>query len=107
MSGFTVFSTPTKTARLKGVNATAYDIYLTLEQDKHSLTLTGSDLSVSYNGEDTLIVFTLTQQQSARFCPYKQVRVMVNCMNGSTRIPSSIAVLDTFENLLTEVISDA
>jgi len=104
MANLVIYTTPSYTVKLKDIDATAMDLYVTLRQGSASVTLSGGDLSATYDGTDTSITFTLAQEDSAKFLPNRYVEVQVNMMNGTVRTASSIGVLDALKNLQTEVI---
>ena len=103
------YTTPTIELTVEGVDLTAQDIYVSVEQGAKELTKTGADLTVEAEtvGQvtNTNISFTLTQEESAAFQYGKQVSVQVNWISVSgVRAATEIKNIPVFKNLLAEVI---
>ena len=100
------YTTPSITLTVEGVDLTEYDVYVSLEQGTHELVKTGSALVVSTDEEDTIITFTLTQEESAAFSFGKSVSIQVNWINESgVRDATEIKTISVMRNLLDKVIS--
>ena len=69
------------------------------------LTKTGSDLILQSQQTDTVITFTLTQEESASFDFRKNVSIQVNWITSDgVRAATEIKSIDVMRNLLDEVI---
>lgn len=100
------YTTPTISLIVEGVDITAHDIYVTLEQGTTELIKTGSDLIVSTDDGDTSIIFTLTQEESAMFDHNKSAAVQVNWITSTgVRCATEIKSIGVLRNLLDKVIS--
>lgn len=104
------YTTPTITLTVEGVDISANDIYVSLEQGRIELTKSGSDLIVTTDTHgqvtDTVITFTLTQEESATFNFGKSVSVQVNYISAQgVRDATEIKTIGVMRNLLDEVIA--
>lgn len=104
------YTTPTITLTVEGVDISANDIYVSLEQGHIELTKSGSDLIVTTDTHgqvtDTVITFTLTQEESATFNFGKSVSVQVNYISAQgVRDATEIKTIGVMRNLLDEVIA--
>lgn len=100
------YTTPTISLIVEGVDITAHDIYVTLEQGTTELIKTGSDLTVSTDDGDTSIIFTLTQEESASFDYNNRAAVQVNWITSQgVRSATEIKSIGITKNLLDKVIS--
>lgn len=99
----TRFTTPPITLLVKGVNITAYDIYVTVKQDDNEITVSDG-LSVSLEGRDTKIVFQLTQEQAGSLDFRGFAGVQVNWIADGNRYATEIARVQIYNNLFDEVI---
>lgn len=104
------FTTPTIHLIVEAVDLTGQDIYVTLEQGKTELTKSGTDLIIDTDTHgqvtDTIIIFTLTQEESAMFNYNKRALVQVNFINSiGVRDATEIKSVNVMRNLLDEVIS--
>ena len=103
------FTTPTITLTVEGVDISSQDVYVTLEQGKQELTKTGADLTISTQTEegvtDTIIVFMLSQEESALFRVNAPVSIQVNWISASgIRAATEIRTIPVMRNLLDEVV---
>ena len=102
------YTTPTITLTVEGVNISAFDIFVTLEQGKTELTKTGAELTISTEtvGQitNTIISFMLSQKESASFDYSRYVDVQVNWFNNGTRNATEIERIEVMRNLLDRVI---
>lgn len=99
------FTTPTITLIVKGVDITAADIYVTLEQMQTTLTKTGAELETEAEENNTVIRMTLTQEESASFEYSSGAAVQVNWITADgTRGATGIKTIGVLRNLLDEVI---
>lgn len=104
------YTTPTLTLKARGVDLTGMDaVTVSLRQrigraeSTHEVNIT--DQTMTYDGTDTIIEFTLTQEQSGGFVDGKDpVEVQVNYMVGNDRDATSIGYLMWTRNLLAEVM---
>lgn len=100
------YTTPTITLVVEGADLTGQEVYVTLEQSGVELTKNGEDLTLSTEGEDTIIVFTLTQVESAYFDYERKAQVQVNFINAAgVRDATNIAQISVFKNLLDKVVN--
>lgn len=104
------YTTPTITLTVEGVDISANDIYVSLEQGRIELTKSGSDLIVTTDTHgqvtDTVITFTLTQEETASFNVGKAVSVQVNYINSSgVRDATEVKTINVMRNLLNEVVT--
>lgn len=70
------FTTPTHTIRLKGVDLTGDNVYVTYTQGRTELEVT--EVGVALDGEDTVLTVELTQEQTGGFAYQRTVEVQVN-----------------------------
>ena len=103
------YTTPTIALIVENIDLTGKDIYVTLEQGKHELTKSGTELTVTTQTEeqitDTHISFKLTQEESASFDYNKNVSVQVNWISSTgNRMATEIKNIGVMRNLLDEVI---
>lgn len=99
------YTTPTISLIVEGVDITAHDIYVTLEQGTTELIKTGSDLIVSTDDGDTSIIFTLTQEESAMFDYNNRAAIQVNWITSTgVRCATEIKSIGVLRNLLDKVI---
>lgn len=104
-NGMINYTTPTITLTVEGVDITQHNVYVSLEQGVRELTKTGSDLILQSQQTDTVITFTLTQEESASFDFRKNVSIQVNWItSGGVRAATEIKSIDVMRNLLDEVI---
>lgn len=103
MSTLRLYTTPTFTLHIPGVDLTAFDLYVTFRQG--DTVVTKNDGVATYSGDETQIVVSLTQAESGQFKDRPGIYVQVNWMNGATREATNIAELPPRSNLLEEVIS--
>lgn len=100
------YTTPTISLIVEGVDITAHDIYVTLEQGTTELIKTGSDLIVSTDEGDTSIIFTLTQEESAMFDYNNRAAIQVNWITSTgVRSATEIKSIGVLRNLLDKVIA--
>lgn len=102
------YTTPSISLKLKDVDLTGNNVYVTLEQMNLKLTKTGIDLVIEQDEEDTDISFSLTQEESAMFNFDKACSIQVNYINSAgVRGASEIKGIPVMRNLLDEVIEYA
>ena len=99
------YTSPPNILLVKGVDITAADVYITIQQNMTEITLSGSDLSLSAVGDDTQIIFYLTQEQTAMFKLYYKAKIQVNWIDSGHRYATVIKDVKIYENLIDEVIS--
>lgn len=104
------YTTPTISLTVEETDLTGNDVYVSLEQGKTELTKSGTDLIIDTDTHgqvtDTIITFTLTQEESATFNFGKSVSVQVNFINSSgVRDATEIKTIPVMRNLLDEVIA--
>lgn len=104
------YTTPTITLTIEDQDITASQIYVTLKQREHKMTIDYTNLTATAvtvgQRTDTQIEFTLSQQQSAYFDYSLAVSVQVNWISSDgTRGATRIKKIDVMKNLLDEVKS--
>lgn len=108
------YTTPTHTLTVYGKTLTGKRVWVTYSQDRPGMvpnrevvTVTGSAVSVSTSGSDSIVTVNLTQQQTSRL-RQGVCRVQVNWISsGGVREASDISEIDIEDNLLEEVVSYA
>lgn len=101
----TRYTTPTAELTVEGIDLTEADVYVTIKQGNALVTFTGEDLDVSLDEEDSVIRFTLSQEQTARFNAKQDAQLQINWVIGNTRNATEIPQIRIMPNLLEEVIS--
>lgn len=101
----TRFTTPPISLLVKGVDITAADVYVTIEQGEVEINLTGADLTMTAVESDTQITFSLTQQQAGSLNASAASYIQVNWIASGVRYATMIAKVKVFDNLYDEVIS--
>ena len=105
-------TTPTRTLRVVGMDLTPYDMLVSLRQlarrrpNPHEVDITSDDITVELDGTDTLVSFTLTQEQSLGFVPGR-VEAQINYGSESHRMATKPVTLPVEKNLYTGVIEFA
>lgn len=99
------YTSPPNILLVKGVDITAADVYVTIQQNHNEITVSGADLSLSMAGDDTQVIFYLTQEQTASFNLYNKAKVQVNWIASGHRYATVIKDVKIYENLIDEVIS--
>lgn len=96
------YTTPTIELTVEGVDLTDSDVYVTIRQQGRELTV--KDADVTLDGEDTVITFALTQEQSATFHT-GSAKIQVNWIDtDSHRNATTIEDVGVTPNLLNRVI---
>ena len=97
------YTTPTITLTIKNYHFPENcNVYATFKQCKGEVTKT--DLTITEDGDDTVIEVELTQEETEKFKAGETVFVQVNWVTPSgSRNATSIAQINTFGNLLEEV----
>lgn len=96
------YTTPTIELTVRGVDLTAVDTYVSIEQGDTQLTITDAD--VSYENGATVISVTLTQAQTAAF-KRGSCDVQVNWVDGGgKRYATLVQSINIGAQLLTEVV---
>lgn len=101
------YTTPTVRLRVKDESLIGTDVYVTLRYGKKRTTMEipQSDITLTEDGNDTLIKFTLTQEQTAKFSVGDIIEYEVNYMSGHTRPATDIAYSKPVkENLLKRIL---
>lgn len=99
------YTTPTMELVVQGIDLTASDVYVTMRQQGRELTIENAD--VALDGEDTIITFSLTQEQSATFREGR-ARLQVNWLDADgRRNATNIAAVEVAGNLLERTVGDA
>jgi hypothetical protein len=105
------YTTPSITLTVEGIDISSYDVYVSLEQGKVKETFSGDELAIStetvQSKTNTIIAFTLTQEQTAAFDDMRPVAVQVNWLNSDgVRAATNIKTISVMRNLLDKVIED-
>ena len=100
----TKYTSPPNILLVKGVNIVTADIYVSIKQGSREITLHGDSLEVSAAGEDTQIIFYLTQEQTALFNLRGYAKIQVNWILSGHRYATEIKNVTVYDNLLAEVI---
>lgn len=100
------YTTPALPLEIEGIDLTQQqDVYVSIVQGGKELRKSGNALTISFDGESTTIVVTLSQEETASFKERLSVAVQVNWINSAgQRDATDIAALDVTRNLLDEVI---
>lgn len=99
------YTTPTIPLTVDTIIPEGAQIYATFSQGDNRVTKSGSDMDVQREENETILIVTLTQEETASFKPYLPVMIQVNwVMDDGTRIATSTANISTFDNLLNEVV---
>ena len=102
-TSITRYTTPPIQLLVKDTDITSADVYVTLRQGDTVLTLSGNSLTVAASGDDTSVIFQLTQEQAGQF-KKANAEVQVNWLSGGIRYATGIQKVAIFDNLLEEVI---
>lgn len=108
----TRYTTPTVKVTVRGVDVSGSTAILTLWQYENrvrtrsrKLDIEGDQLAMSLVGEDTVLVCTLTQEQSGMFEPRRDVLVKANFIDShGTRVATGESVLRFAENPVDRVL---
>lgn len=100
----TKYTSPPNILLVKGVNIVTADIYVSIKQGSREITLHGESLDVSAVGEDTQIIFYLTQEQTALFNLRGYAKIQVNWLLSGHRYATEIKNVTVYDNLLAEVV---
>lgn len=99
------YTTPSISLIVEGVDLTGMDVYVTIEQGCLEMTKSGSDLIIDTEGEDTSIIFMLTQEESAKFNYNASASIQVNFISADgVRDATEIRRIDVLRNLLDKVV---
>ena len=101
----TRYTSPPTVLMVKGINIVTADIYVSIKQGTREINLNGDSLEVSAVGEDTQIVFYLTQEQTAIFDVRRNAKIQVNWLLSGHRYATETAKVKVYENLLEEVLA--
>ena len=99
------YTTPTITIRVRGADITACDVTVSLRQtirkyeSHHVVDIDADDLTLTLDGDDTLVTFQLTQAQTGGFVP-GEVEAQVNYGSTTTRMATTVVTLKATKNLL-------
>ena len=104
--GIRRYTTPTQELKVMGIDLTSFDVYVTYKQGHIRATFSGDDVHVSYDGTDTVIRVSFSQEESAKFEDKKPAEVQVNWFVNGKRNATCIKETLILRNLLEEVIND-
>ncbi len=100
---FRRYTTPTPPLIVRDMDLTTYDVYVTITQGAHSLTINDVAMEIDEGG-NTVITFDMTQFATAEFRE-GSAKVQVNFINGQgKRNATNEAVIKIGGNLLDRVI---
>ena len=95
------WTTPTFTLTVKNVNLTGYQIYITIQQGSSVVTVNYADVALNVVGENSILTFTISQQDSAKFDFNNKANVQVNGINSDNhRVATDIMQIDVLANLI-------
>lgn len=93
------WTTPTHTIRVKGIDLTGADVWVTYVQGATALEVRNP--SMTSDGEDTALTVELTQEQTAGFSPSTPVEVQVNWVTrDGKRDATAIKAIGVERNLM-------
>ena len=96
------YTTPTDELVVKGIDLTGYEVWASYRQRSKRLDVQATD--VTYDGKDTTILISLTQEQTGAFASGK-VSVQVNWLTQEgARDATTIKEISVGENLLDRVM---
>ena len=96
------FTTPTHVHKVKGIDLTGCDVYVSYEQGLTSVDIKAQDLS--YDGEDTTVTVPLTQLQTSKFRVGK-VTVQINWVHSDgKRNAVGTKEMEISRNLMQKVV---
>lgn len=98
------YTTPSISLIIEGIDISAYDIYVSLEQGATELTKQAQDLVITTEGDNTIITLTLSQEETAAFDVNKYVNLQVNYIKDGVRAATEIKYIKVMRNILNEVI---
>lgn len=104
------YTTPTITSKVKGVDITSMHVWVTLKQGRIKLNKKNADLTMRTEtvgtSTDTIITFTLTQEESGSFVFNKSASIQANWIDShGVRGGTKMATIPVLQNLLNEVIA--
>lgn len=97
------YTTPIEQLTVEDIDLSTAQIYVTIKNDRTTLTFTGDRLDVDFDGTDTVINLHLTQEESGSFA-VGSVWVQVNWLMDGERNATEVVRLDVQSNLLNKVI---
>lgn len=96
------FTTPTHEHKVKGIDLTGCDVYVSYEQGLVSVDVKATE--VSYDGSDSTVTVELTQEQSGRFREGKAL-VQINWVYPDGKRDATVKKdMDVTGNLLSKVV---
>lgn len=100
------YTTPTITVTLQGIDLTGCDIYVTYKQGS-KLTLTIWDVDYEFDGTDSIISYTLSQEQTAMFKAGSSATIQINWVTpaGKRDATDEKPIASIEENNLKQVLS--
>lgn len=100
------YTTPTLTLRIKNyIFPDNCQVFVTFKQNQQNVTK--ENLTVTIDGQDTLIEVSLAQEDTKNFKVNTPVQVQVNWITSEgNRNATTIAQISALENLLDRVIED-
>ena len=97
------FTTPTHEHKVKGIDLTGCDVYVSYEQGLASVDILADD--VVFDGNDTLVTVSLTQLQTSKFRVGK-ADVQINWVYfDGVRNGTTVKQVEITPNLLKRVVS--
>ena len=103
MATMRLYTTPSYTLRIPGIDISSKTIKVTFRQGDTVVTKT--DATATYSSGETVISVSLTQAESGKFKDRPGIYCQVNWLDGGQRFATSITEIPPLTNLLSEVIS--
>ena len=97
------YTTPTNTHIVKGIDLTGCDVWVSYEQGKVEVDIKASD--ISFDGEDTTLSVTLTQEQTASFRVGKVTHQVNWVYPDGSRDATNQKIITVEPNLLNKVVN--
>ena len=98
------YTTPQETIRVSGVDLTGANIYVTYSDRARAKSITITNVTVTKDGDDSVLTLSLTEEQTGMFEANEKVSVQVNWKATGKRYATEIANVQWNENLIKEVL---
>lgn len=98
------YTTPTIELTIEGIDLTESDVMVTFAQNDYSFTISGTDLAVTFDGENTVITCRLSETETGKFQNDYYVEIQVNWVSDGERNATDIAYVMVDDNLQNESI---
>lgn len=97
------WTSPTEEFTVKGIDLTESDVYVTFQQGETKSTFSGENITVTAQGDDTVIAVRLSQTVTGAFTD-DAIHVQINWMMDGERDGTDIVTFIPTPNLYDEVI---